>query len=356
MCKLENFGLLGIGACGGNQVAAFKKYNLASFYVNSAIEDLNSLGLQDMHYYHIKGATGCHKDRNVSKEYLAHNYQEILKNIEHYLSGEYIFLFGALGGGTSSGMCALMTELLESELNKIVIPVVTLPNFEESLQAKSNSYEALKELFSCSQHTVFIIDNNKETNFAKSNDNLANLIYGLISDVSNSVDGIYDYSEICSMLKQKGYGILNYYNRKPTQTDITSAIKTALTENIFVDIEKHNSLYYCGIKSSTMRKTVKINHEELQLSFGYWRDIFQGYQTKNDMVFLSGLRYPMTVIDKLYDAIQRDKKKIELDMQFNPNVTFREDYGISDSVFSNNTMATAKKELSAREKLMMLMK
>ena len=64
----------------------------------------------------------------------------------------------------------------------------------------------------------------------------------------------------------------------------------------------------------------------------------------------------MTVIDKLYDAIQRDKKKIELDMQFNPNVTFRDDYGISDSVFSNNTMATAKKELSAREKLMMLMK
>ncbi len=351
MCNLKNFGLLGIGACGGNQVAAFKKHNLASFYVNSALEDLNSLGLQDMHYYHIKDAQGCHKDRTVSKRYLAGNFEEILKSIEHYLSGKYIFLFGSLGGGTSSGMVALMTELMESELNKIVIPVVTLPSFEEPLQAKTNAYEALKELFSCSQHTVFIVDNNKETNFLKSNENLANLIYNLISDVSNSVDGIYDYSEICFMLEQKGYGILNSYNRKPTQTDITPAIKSAITENIFVDAETHNSLYYCGIKSTTMRKTVKINLEELQLSFGYWRDVFQGYQTKNDMVFLSGLRYPMTVVDKLYNSIQADKTKIKMDMQFNDNVVFKDDYGISNTPVSE---APAKKEPSAREKLMML--
>ena len=116
MHDLKDFGLLGIGACGGNQVAAFKKYNLASFYINSAMEDLNSLGLQDMHYYHIKDAIGCHKDRDVSKAYLAHNYEDILKHIERYLTGKYVFLFGSTGGGTSSGMCALMTELLESEL------------------------------------------------------------------------------------------------------------------------------------------------------------------------------------------------------------------------------------------------
>lgn len=352
MCNLKEFGLLGIGACGGNQVAAFKKYNLTSFYINSAIEDLNSLGLQDMHYYHIKGATGCHKDRKVSKQYLARNYEEILKNIEHYLSGKYIFLFGSLGGGTSSGMCALMTELLENELGKVVIPIVTLPHFEESLQAKMNAYETLKELFTCSQHTVFIVDNNKESNYSKSNEILANLIYSLISDVSHSIDGIYDYSEICAMLEQKGYGILNFYTRKPTQTDITTSIKTAINNNIFADIENHNSLYYCGIKSSTMRKTVKINYEELQLSFGYWRDIFQGYQTKNDMIFLSGLQYPMTTIDKLYESIQDDKKKINMDKQFNSNVIFKDDYGITTASSLGNGN---KKELSAREKLMMLM-
>ena len=50
MHDLKDFGLLGIGACGGNQVAAFKKYDIPSFYVNSAMEDLISLGLQDMHY------------------------------------------------------------------------------------------------------------------------------------------------------------------------------------------------------------------------------------------------------------------------------------------------------------------
>lgn len=350
MNNLKNFGLLGIGACGGNQVAAFKKYELSSFYVNSAMEDLNSLGLQDMHYYHVKGATGCHKDRNVSKTYLAHNYEDILKNIERYLTGQYIFLFGSAGGGTSSGMCALMTELLENELDKIVIPIVTIPSLSESLQAKSNSYELLKELFVCAQHTVFIVDNNKESNFIKSNEILANLIYSLISDVSTSIDGIYDYSEIRAMLEQKGYGLLNYFTRKPTQTDITSAIKSAVSNNIFADIELHNTLYYCGIKSSTMRKTVKINYEELQLTFGYWRDIFQGYQTKSDMIFMSGLQYPMTAINRLYDSIKEDKKKIELDMQFNSNFTFKDDYTIP--IQQNKTT----QELSAREKLMKLIR
>ncbi len=354
MNNLKNFGLLGIGACGGNQVAAFKKYNITSFYINSAIEDLNSLGLQDLHYYHVEGATGCHKDRNVSKNYLAHHYEDILKHIERHLTGKYIFLFGSTGGGTSSGMCALMTELLESELKKIVIPVITIPCFSESLQAKTNSYELLKELFDCAQHNIFIVDNNKESNFVKSNETLANLIYSLISDVSTSTDGIYDYSEIYVMLEKKGYGILNYFTRKPTQTDITSSIKSAISNNIFADIELHNTLYYCGIKSSTMRKTVKINYDELQLAFGYWRDIFQGYQTKSDLVFLSGLKYPAGVIRKLYESITEDKKKIELDMQFDSNIFFQDDY----NVLPVQTVIVKKstQELSARERLIRMVK
>lgn len=66
----NNFSLLGIGACGGNQVAAFKKYGMNSFYINSALEDLQSLGIDNIHYYHLDGANGCHKNRDVSKTYL----------------------------------------------------------------------------------------------------------------------------------------------------------------------------------------------------------------------------------------------------------------------------------------------
>ena len=346
----DNFSLLGIGACGGNQVAAFKKYGLNSFYINSALEDLQSLGLNDIHYYHLSGATGCHKDRNVSKNYLANNYEDILLHLERYLIGRYVFLFGSTGGGTSSGMIALLTDLIESELHKIVIPVVTIPNFTESLQAKTNSYEALKELFECAKHTVFIVDNNKETNFIKSNSALSELIYSLITDVSNSVDGIYDYSEICSMLEQAGYGILNTFTRKPTQNNITHDLKRAIDTTIFADIEPRNSLYYCGIKSSTMRKTVNIDYEELQLQFGYWRDIFVGYQTKSDLIFLSGLQYPSSTIAKLYESIQTDKEKIKRDMQsVRQTLVFKDDYTIDISVKQD-----VKKQLSARERLMQM--
>ena len=97
-----------------------------------------------------------------------------------------------------------------------------------------------------------------------------------------------------------------------------------------------------------MRKTVKIDYEELQLSFGYWRDVFQGYQTKTDMIFLSGLQYPMTVINRLYEAIREDKKKIEMDLQLNTEFVFKDDYTIQ----VKNT--TTNSGLSAREKLMKL--
>lgn len=346
----DNFSLLGIGACGGNQVAAFKKYGLNSFYINSALEDLQSLGLNNIHYYHLSGARGCHKNRNVSKSYLANNYEDILLHLERYLTGKYVFLFGSTGGGTSSGMIALLTDLIESELHKIVIPVVTVPNFSESLQAKTNSYEALKELFECAKHTIFIVDNNKETNYARSNSILADLICSLITDVSNSVDGIYDYSEICSMLEQTGYGILNTFVRKPTQNDITQELKKAIDISIFADIEPRNSLYYCGIKSSTMRKTINIDYEELQLQFGYWRDIFVGYQTKSDLIFLSGLQYPSGIVSKLYESIQADKEKIERDLQnAKQPLVFRNDYGIDISLKQE-----PKKQLSARERLMQM--
>ena len=346
----DNFSLLGIGACGGNQVAAFKKYGLNSFYINSALEDLQSLGINDIHYYHLNGAIGCHKNRNISKEYLAKNYEDILLHLSRYLTGKYVFLFGSTGGGTSSGMVALLTDLIESELHKIVIPIVTIPNFTESLQAKTNSYEALKELFECAKHTVFIVDNNKESNYVKSNSILADLIYSLITDVSNSVDGIYDYSEICSMLEQTGYGILNTFTRKPSQNDITQELKKAIDTSIFANIEPRNSLYYCGIKSSNMRKTININYEELQLQFGYWRDIFIGYQTKTDLIFLSGLQYPADTIAKLYESIQSDKDKIKRDMQsVKQTLIFKDDYDIDISVKQES-----KKQLSARERLVQM--
>lgn len=348
----NNFSLLGVGACGGNQVATFKKYNMNSFYINSAIEDLQSLGIDNIHYYHLEGATGCHKNREISKNYLAENYENILTNVGRYLTGKYIFLFGSIGGGTFSGMCALLTELIESELNKVVIPVVTIPNFSESLQAKINAYEALKELFEISNHTVFIVDNNRETNYSKSNEILSELIYSLISDVSTSTDGIYDYSEICSMLECKGYGIVNTFTRKPNQSDITTELKKAVNDNIFCSIESRNPLYYCGIKSSTMRKTISINNSELQLQFGYWRDVFIGYQTKTNLIFLSGLQYPSTTINKLYESIQSDKKMIEEDLKSTQSSSlFKDDYSISIPILN-----TEKKVLSVREKLMQMKK
>ena len=68
------------------------------------------------------------------------------------------------------------------------------------------------------------------------------------------------------------------------------------------------------------------------------------------MIFMSGLQYPMTVVDRLYESIKEDKKKIELDLQFNSNVIFKDDYIIPTKTKQET------QELSAREKLLKLIR
>ena len=101
-----------------------------------------------------------------------------------------------------------------------------------------------------------------------------------------------------------------------------------------------------------MRKTISINNEELQLQFGYWRDLFVGYQTKSNLIFMSGLQYPATTINRLYESIQTDKKKIEEDLKSAQNqALFKDDYSIDVA-----HTVKEKKTLSAREKLLQMKK
>lgn len=338
---VKKFGLVGIGQCGIAQVSEFHDEFL-SYYITSSIEDLQSVGsIKDLHYFHMKNlegkhGNGSHKEREASKEYLAANYEEILEELSRYLGEtEYIFLFASLGGGTGSGSVAFLANLIEEQLHKKVVIVATAPSFSESIQAKTNAYEALQEITQIAQHAVFIVDNNKMSDYAKSNTILAKTITSVITDVSNSKDGVFDQSEICHMLDQKGYAMAMLVKRKQSHIDITPFIKEALRgegsnkeDNIFMDLESREAYYYMGLKVSATRKTVKIDNDELQNEFGYWKDCFVGYQTKRDVAFVSGMGFPATAIDALYQEIKENNEKIEKDLTKRKTLEFKNDFGI----------------------------
>lgn len=360
----KKFGFVGIGQCGIAQVSEFKGEFL-SYYVTSSIEDLQSVGsIKDLHYFHMKNmdgkkGNGSHKEREASKEYLAANYEDILEELGRYLGeAEYIFLFSSLGGGTGSGSCAYLANLIEEQMHKKVIIVATMPAFSESIQAKTNAYEALKELNEIAEHAVFIVDNNKMSDYAKSNAILAKTLTAVITDVSNSIDGVFDQSEICYMLEQKGYAMAMLIKRKQTHIDVTPFIKDALRgtgacegDNIFVDLEKTEGYYYMGLKVSAARKNVKIDNEELQREFGYWKDCFVGYQTKKDVAFVSGMNFPATTIEKLYQEIKENNEKIEKDLAKRKVFEFKDDLGIKTEVPKTTTTKTSENTVSVLERL-----
>ena len=67
----DKCGFLAIGAYGGNQCVHFYKKGYPTLFVNTALQDLDSLTEVDgMYKYHIPRGEGCNKDRSKSKKIL----------------------------------------------------------------------------------------------------------------------------------------------------------------------------------------------------------------------------------------------------------------------------------------------
>ena len=147
----DKCGFLAIGAYGGNQCVHFYKKGYPTLFVNTALQDLDSLTEVDgMYKYHIPRGEGCNKDRSKSKEIFKKDIDNIVNEIKEKMPGiEYLFIVGSSGGGTASGIIASMKRVALNALDDLkACPVITvLPNTkQESVKALLNCYETLSEI------------------------------------------------------------------------------------------------------------------------------------------------------------------------------------------------------------------
>ena len=115
----DKSGFLAIGAYGGNQCVPFYRKGYPTLFVNTALQDLNSLKDVDEKYkYHIPGGEGCNKDRKKSKEIFRKDIDNIVNQIREKMPGiEYLFIVGSAGGGTASGIIASMKRVAMNDLD-----------------------------------------------------------------------------------------------------------------------------------------------------------------------------------------------------------------------------------------------
>ena len=296
----EQFGVIGLGACGSNIANLFETKNYTTVYVNTSKEDLDSI--KGVHKVHISGAEGAAKDRKRVLQLATETFSDIIAKIEGIISQKYILVLFSSSGGTGSGLSTPILRYL-SQIGKVCIPVVVLPDeIRESAKACENAYNACAELMSIQGlGATFLLDNSHEDKFAI-NQKFVNDFDSFLNLKNSSVYGNIDMAERKQILSCPGIAVIG----KNSKTKSTAPeIVQSLHSGIYAKIESKNA-YYLGI--STSNRSLDINSITKEFIGVY--DVFSGISEATTIAIISGLQWPMKRIEKFKNKFEETVQNI----------------------------------------------
>ena len=290
----EQFGVLGLGQCGGNIASIFEQKQYTTVYLNTSNEDLNAI--RGIHKIHIDGADGAAKDRRKVLQLATESFQSIIEKINSILTQKYILVLFSSSGGTGSGLSTPILRYL-SQTGKICIPVVVLPDEAiESAKACENAYNSCAELMSIhGLGATFLLDNANGDKFAI-NQRFVNDFDAFINLKNSSIYGNIDMAERKQILSCPGISVIGKTS-KPKST--ASEVMHSLHNGIYAKIESKVA-YYLGI--STSNRSLDIS--SLSKEFVGVYDVFSGVSEATTIAIVSGLQWPMKRIEKFKNKFE----------------------------------------------------
>ena len=296
----EQFGILGLGQCGGNIATLFEQKQYATVYLNTSQEDLNAI--KGVHKIHINGADGAAKDRRKVLQLATETFPNIVEKINSILTQKYILVLFSSSGGTGSGLSTPILRYL-SQTGKVCIPIVVLPNENiESAKACENAYNSCAELMSIQGlGATFLLDNSNEDKFVI-NQRFVNEFDTFINLKNSSVYGNIDMAERKQMLSCPGISVIGKLSKAKS---IASEIVHSLHNGIYAKIESKNA-YYLGV--STSNKSLDINSITKEFVGVY--DVFSGISESTTIIIASGLQWPMKRIEKFKNKFEQTVQNI----------------------------------------------
>ena len=296
----EQFGVLGLGQCGGNIATLFEQKQYTTVYLNTSKEDLNAV--KGVHKIHIDGADGAAKDRRKVLQLATESFQSIIEKINSILTQKYILVLFSSSGGTGSGLSTPILRYL-SQTGKICIPVAVLPNEKvESAKSCENAYNACAELMSIQGlGATFLLDNSNEDKFTI-NQRFVNDFDSFINLKNSSMYGNIDMAERKQILSCPGASIIGKVSKSKSTA---SEIMHSLHNGIYAKIESKIA-YYLAI--STSNKSLDINSIAKEFIGVY--DVFSGISEATTIAIISGLQFPMKRIEKFKNKFEETVQNI----------------------------------------------
>ena len=307
----EQFGILGLGQCGGNIASLFEQKQYTTVYLNTSKEDLSAI--KGVHKIHIDGADGAAKDRKKVLQLATDSFQSVIEKINNILAHKYILVIFSSSGGTGSGLSTPILRYL-SQIGKVCIPVVVLPDENvESAKACENAYNTCAELISIQGlGSTFLLDNTNEDKFAI-NQKFVNEFDAFLKIKNSSIYGNIDMAERKQILSCPGVTVIGKLSKSKSTA---SEIVHSLHNGIYAKIESKIA-YYLGI--STSNKSLDTN--SITKEFNGIYDVFSGISEATTIVIVSGLQWPMKRIEKFKNKFEETAQTINSSMiQQHPDI------------------------------------
>lgn len=296
----SKIGFIAVGQAGGNIGKLFEDKGFNVLYLNTSQEDLQTL--KNVKFtYHIKGGEGCNKDRVKAKKLVIDDFDNISREIHEKMDVSIVYVIFASGGGTGSGCGPMLIELLLDEITEnsgkiqTVGAITILPGDKESIKAHINCYECFEELTGIEDIASTLIIDNSNGDKLVLNQFLVNTFCNFVEipNCFHDERGNIDRAEIEETLKAKGMLVITEVSAKDSTT---AGVIDAVRKSIFAPVEADRVIKYIAIATAGA-----VDIDAMRKEIGIPLDVFQTYNDKKTICCLSGLNYPRTRLDSIYE-------------------------------------------------------
>lgn len=335
----KKIAFVAVGQAAGNIGRLLEQKGYAVIYVNTSQEDLDTLEKAKFKY-HIPQGEGCNKDRRKAKQLMIDDFDNIAAEIESKVKSEMIFVIFASGGGTGSGAGPMLIDLLIDE-GKTVGAITVIPAQSESVKSHINAYECFSELTGISgTGACFIIDNDNgdklELNHIFTDSFVAFLE---IPEKHKSVKGNIDKAEIMETLRAHGVSIVVRSKGKESADVIQAIKKNALTQP-----ESDRAVKYI-----TASLAGDVQMSDLEKAFGTPIDNFHTFNDEETICCISGLTYPQTRLNVIYNKVAENKELIKKNLSATRETGLKDGVNFLEEIEPEKKKAGAKKPQSKRD-------
>lgn len=248
---MQNNVFIGVGQFGNYVARELEKLGYKVFYINSAKEDLERIGVLGYPNTHlIKGAKGCMKDRELAKEYALDSMRDIINQVNGEYANELIYNFiFSTGGGTGSGVTPTLMDVMHSMYDYKTINAIVVTPHEIDITIDSNSAFCLQEIQELQKNevinSVHILSNdNFVNNVGKINTIFASTLdrYNSITEEIDMIDeekelivkgSEGDTGEFTELLNHKGITVMVELEHEDDTDSFSEALADALNNTIY---------------------------------------------------------------------------------------------------------------------------